>query len=313
MQGNVIPFVRPEPAPPGSWAMPALQLAVELKVLRGMEGQSDVLARCRTKVSKSVYSRIERGEMRIDKPAVVELLLEALRVPKGPQRQRLLDLAEAASVPGWAKRYMQPDSVPDTMLRLTALEDCAARQIVIDAKVVSGVLQTPAYRALVTHKTLLRSQREHADRVIEVRGLRTERFEQRMTRSTFVIQRGALYADFGYPEVMIEQLRALLKIMDDGQAPVTIRVAPQAVLLPLAAATLIRFSFPRREFAAPDVIYVDTAGRSEFHRGRVEGEAASVEYLDYQELSDQIIKQAPGLRESRREIISALRYYGAKP
>ncbi|MGW4696655.1 Scr1 family TA system antitoxin-like transcriptional regulator [Kitasatospora cineracea] len=313
MVNNVLAFRRPEPEPPGSWGMPALQLAVELKVLRGLRTQSDVRKACKIPISGSVYSRIERGEIRIDKPHVIEVLLEALGVPKGPRRQRLLELAEAASKPGWAKRFLQPDSVPETMLRLTALEDCAVRQIVIEPNVVSGVLQTPAYRELITHETLLRSQRTHADRVIEVRGERAQRFEQRRwVHSTFVLQRGALYADFGRPEVMVEQLRALLRMVDDERMPVMIRVAPQAMLLRLQAATLIRLSFPQADFAAPDVIYVDTAGRSEFYRGFAEGEPPSDEYLDYQELVDGIIKTAPGLRESREEIVAALRRYGVQ-
>ncbi|WP_158101471.1 helix-turn-helix domain-containing protein, partial [Streptomyces murinus] len=63
--------------------MPALLLGAEMKIERGSLTQRQVLQNARIKVSASVYSRIENGEMRIDKPAVVEVLLDALGVRPG--------------------------------------------------------------------------------------------------------------------------------------------------------------------------------------------------------------------------------------
>ncbi|MFE6049930.1 Scr1 family TA system antitoxin-like transcriptional regulator [Kitasatospora sp. NPDC056446] len=320
MEDRVVPFGRPAADPPGSWGVPALLLGAEMKIERERSTltQRQVLARTRIKVSASVYSRIENGETRIDKPAVVELLLDALGVRPGPRRQDLLRLADDASVEGWAgavrtrARSAYREAVSDSMLRLTSLEEWAERQIVIDTNVVSGVLQTPRYREVVTAKTLLASQRKLAHRVIEVRGLRARQFAARQPRSTLFIQRSALYADFGEPGMMVEQLEVLLRYVDDASSPVAIRVITVEDPLAIQVTSLIRLSFARGSFAAPDVIYTESGGRAEFHRGPIAGEAADGDYLDYQDLSDSVIRQAPGPVPSRELIVEALDWHRAR-
>ncbi|MEU5385522.1 Scr1 family TA system antitoxin-like transcriptional regulator [Kitasatospora cineracea] len=317
MEDRVIPFKRPGADPPGSWGVPALLLGAEMQIERERTAltQKQVLAKARVRVSPSVYSRIENGEMRIDKPAVVEVLLDALGVRPGPRRQQLLQLARDASVEGWASsvrtraRAAYREAVPDSMLRLASLEEWAVRQIVIDTNVVSGVLQTPRYRAVVTRRTLLASQRQHAERVIEVRGLRAEKFQARLPRTTFFIQRSALYADFGEPGMMVEQLQFLLRYVDDLGSPVAIRVIAVEDPLAIQVASLIRLSFAKGAFAAPDVIYTEAGGRAEFHRGPIAGEDVDGDYLDYQDLSDTVIQLAPGPMPSRELIVEALSWH----
>ncbi|MFJ6382659.1 Scr1 family TA system antitoxin-like transcriptional regulator [Kitasatospora sp. NPDC092039] len=320
MEDRVVPFERPKADPPGSWGVPALLLGAEMQIERERAAltQRQVLAKAKIKVSASVYSRIENGEMRIDKPAVVEVLLDALGVRPGPRRQQLLQLAHDASIEGWASsvrtraRAAYRDAVPDSMLRLTSLEEWAERQLVIDTNVISGALQTPRYCEVVTRRTLLASQRKLADRAIEVRGMRAEKFEARLPRSTFFIQRGALYADFGEPGMMVEQLLALLRHVDDRRSPVAIRVIALEDPLALQVSTLIRLSFAKGSFAAPDVIYISAGGRAEFHRGPIAGEEVDSDYLDYQDLGDNVIKQAPGLARSRELIVEALEWHRAR-
>ncbi|MET8698296.1 Scr1 family TA system antitoxin-like transcriptional regulator [Kitasatospora sp. NPDC004723] len=289
-----------------------------MRIERGGLTQREVLAKTKIKVSVSVYSRIENGETRIDKPAVVEVLLDALGVRPGPRRQELLQLANDASVEGWASSVRTRagsayrEAVPDSMLRLTSLEERAARQLIIDNNVIPGVLQTPRYREVVTGKTLLASQRTLAPRIIEVRGLRADRFAARLPRSTLFIQRSALYADFGQPAMMVEQLPVLLDHMDDMGSPVAIRVMTVEDPLALQVTSLIRLSFEKGAFAAPDVIYTEAGGRAEFHRGPIAGEEAASDYLDYQDLSDLVIKQAPGPIPSRDLIVEALEWHRAR-
>ncbi|MEU3030966.1 Scr1 family TA system antitoxin-like transcriptional regulator [Streptomyces incarnatus] len=295
--------------------MPALLLGAEMRRERGSLTQRQVTEKSRIRVSASVYSRIENGETRIDKPAVVEALLEALGVPPGPRRQDLLRLAHDASAEGWASTVRSRagaayrEAVPDSMLRLTSLEEWTERQIVIDTNVISGVLQTPRYRQVVTAKTLLAGQRRLADRIIDVRRRRAEQFVVSQPRSTFFIHCGALYADFGETEMMIEQLTLLLRYANDEKSPVAIRVIEAVNPLAIQVTALIRLSFAKGAFAAPDVIYTEAGARAEFHRGPLAGEEADSDYLDYQDLSDTVIKQAPGLLRSRELITNALEWH----
>ncbi|WP_053651070.1 Scr1 family TA system antitoxin-like transcriptional regulator [Streptomyces sp. XY431] len=318
MEDRAVPFGRPAPDPPGSWGVPALLLGAELKIERGTLTQREVLARARVRVSTSVYSRIENGEMRIDKPAVVEVLLDALGVRPGPRRGQLLQLAHDASAEGWANsvrtrsRAAYREAVPDSMLRLTSLEEWAARQIIIDTNVIPGVLQIPRYREVVTGRTLLASQRRLAGRIIEVRGLRADRFASRLPRSTFFVQRSALYADFGEPRMMVDQLSVLLRHVDEESSPVAVRVIAVENPLALQVTSLIRLSFAQGSFAAPDVIYTEAGGRGEFHRGPIAGEEADSDYLDYQDLSDSVIRQAPGPVPSRELVVEALDWHRAR-
>ncbi|WKE71839.1 MULTISPECIES: Scr1 family TA system antitoxin-like transcriptional regulator [unclassified Streptomyces] len=315
MEDRVVQFGRPAADPPGSWGVPALLLGAEMRRERGSLTQRQVTEKSRIRVSASVYSRIENGETRIDKPAVVEALLEALGVPPGPRRQDLLRLAHDASAEGWASTVRSRagaayrEAVPDSMLRLTSLEEWTERQIVIDTNVISGVLQTPRYRQVVTAKTLLAGQRRLADRIIDVRRRRAEQFVVSQPRSTFFIYCGALYADFGETEMMIEQLTLLLRYANDEKSPVAIRVIEAVNPLAIQVTALIRLSFAKGAFAAPDVIYTEAGARAEFHRGPLAGEEADSDYLDYQDLSDTVIKQAPGLLRSRELITNALEWH----
>ncbi|TGZ18242.1 hypothetical protein DV517_32150 [Streptomyces sp. S816] len=315
VEDRVVQFGRPAADPPGSWGVPALLLGAEMKIERGSLTQRQVLQNARIKVSASVYSRIENGEMRIDKPAVVEVLLDALGVRPGPRRQDLLRLAHDASAEGWASTVRSRagvayrEAVSDSMLRLTSLEEWAERQMVIDTNVISGVLQTPRYREVVTAKTLLAGQRRLADRIIDVRRRRAEQFVAVQPRSTFFIHCGALYADFGETEMMVEQLTVLLRYVDDEKSPVAIRVIEAVNPLAIQVTALIRLSFAKGSFAAPDVIYTEAGARAEFHRGPLAGEEADSDYLDYQDLSDTVIKQAPGPAKSRELIANALEWH----
>ncbi|MEV7501571.1 Scr1 family TA system antitoxin-like transcriptional regulator [Streptomyces sp. NPDC093018] len=315
VEDRVVQFGRPAADPPGSWGVPALLLGAEMKIERGSLTQRQVLQKARVKVSASVYSRIENGETRIDKPAVVEVLLDALGVRPGPRRQDLLRLAHDASAEGWANTVRSRagvayrEAVSDSMLRLTSLEEWAERQLVIDTNVISGVLQTPRYREVVTAKTLLAGQRRLADRIIDVRRRRAEQFAAAQPRSTFFIRCGALYADFGQTEMMVEQLKLLLRYVDDKESPVAIRVIEAVNPLAIQVTALIRLSFAKGSFAAPDVIYTEAGARAEFHRGPLAGEEADSDYLDYQDLSDTVIKQAPGLAKSRKLIADALDWH----
>ncbi|MFF2954977.1 Scr1 family TA system antitoxin-like transcriptional regulator [Kitasatospora sp. NPDC057965] len=301
------------------WAEAGLLLGAHLEVARGHRKQSEVVEATGNRVSKSYYSRLEGGEVRIDKPHIVSIILDALKVAPGTHRDHLMALAFEASQEGWAARFRSGhrEVVPDSMLRLTSLEEAAAEFFVVDRIAVPGQLQTEAYSKLVTGYTLPASLRDAGlqDVVVGLRAERRSRFAARLAadqpkpRARFFIEEAVLYADFGRPEVLIDQLRILLDIVENRTLPVGIRVMTSRTPLAVAVSTLARLGFRKSlTDAVPDVIYNETGRTGAFHRGSLPGtgEPADPDYTDLDDLVDNVLMRAPGYRDSRRLIENAL-------
>ncbi|MFJ4676835.1 Scr1 family TA system antitoxin-like transcriptional regulator [Kitasatospora sp. NPDC088783] len=299
------------------WAESALVLGAHLEVLRGRRRQSEVVEATGKRVSTSYYSRLERGEVRIDKPHVLDIILNALGVAPGEYRDHLLDLAVAASKEGWASRFRSGhrEVVTDSILRLTSLEESTTEQFVLDREAVSGQLQTEAYARLVTRFTLPASLRDEGLQEVIV-GLRDERGTHlgrrlilNQTRARFFLDEAVLWRDFGQPEALADQLQFLLDLVNARDLPIGIRVMSRRNPLAVPITTLARLGFRRSlaELPVPDVIYNETGRNASFHRGPLHGaEVADPDYVDLDDLIDNVLMRAPGYRESRQLIESAL-------
>ncbi|QKW22648.1 XRE family transcriptional regulator [Kitasatospora sp. NA04385] len=304
--------------PSGSWAVPALLLGAKLRSARGASTLAGILTKARPRMSLSLYSRIESGEQRIDNPAVVGVLLDALGVRSGPQRRQFLQLAHDASVKGWADSLSSRElgaAAPATIRRLTSLEERAQQQFVIDTTVIPEVLQSRRYREVITRRTLPASQQHLADRTIEVRRMRADRFKAGKQRSVFFVRSSALYANFGAPEMMVEQLSLLLQHVENEKSPVGIRVMETERPLALSVNSLTRFSFEQGPVAVPDVIYVEAGKHTSFERGPVPGEeqdSCYLDYFDYTDIIDDVVLRAPGWARSRELITEALEWHRAR-
>ncbi|MGX4733236.1 Scr1 family TA system antitoxin-like transcriptional regulator [Kitasatospora griseola] len=291
-------------------------VGAHMRLARGDRTQSDVAAATGKLISKSVYSRIENGEVRIDKPHVVPVLLDVLGVPASPYFDLLTELAFDASKEGWASRFRigHREAVPDSMLRLTSLEQSAIEQYVVDRNTIPGQLQTEPYARLVTAHTLPASMRDAGmqDVVVGVRLERVRRSAQRRiaVRSTerFFIDQAALYAHFGRPDILADQLQVILDLVEDRSLSVGIRVITSRYPLAVPVNTLTRLGFGKGPYAVPDVIYNEVGRQAFFHRGPLPGtdEAADADYVDLDDLIDNVIMRAPGYRDSRRLIETAL-------
>ncbi|MCX4749175.1 helix-turn-helix domain-containing protein [Kitasatospora sp. NBC_01287] len=299
------------------WAEAGLLLGAHLEVARGRRKQSEVVEATGKRVSTSYYSRLEGGEVRIDKPHIVSIILDGLDVAPGAHRDHLKDLAFAASKEGWASKFRSGhrEVVPDSMLRLTSLEESATELFVVDRNAIPGQLQTEEYARLVTNYTLPASLKDAGLQSVVV-GLRAERrtrFAQRLVtdqpRGRFFIEEAALYADFGYPEVLIDQLQGILDLVDNRALPVGIRVMNARAPLAVPVSTLARLGFRKSlTDAVPDVIYNEAGRTASFHRGSLPGsnEVADPDYVDLDDLIDNVLMRAPGYRDSRRLIENAL-------
>ncbi|MGW4380694.1 helix-turn-helix domain-containing protein [Kitasatospora sp. NPDC004531] len=305
--GNVVPFRRPQPMAGGgeSWPLPAMLLGAQLKALRGHRPQKWLAKR--TGYSATVYSRIEAGAIRIDKPEGIALILKELGVPVGPGFDQLMGLARDASVPGWASSFRTAyrDAVPEGMVRLSELESRATALYSVETGFVPGLLQSDAYRRAVTEQTLLPSQRHLAEQVVKLRAERTRRFfAAQPPRSVFFIRESVLRQVIGSRELMVEQLELLLRYVETPG--IGVRVIPMDQPLALQVSSLTRLDFEGQLFAVPSVIYNEWAGRGDYYRGPLEGETSSDEFRDLRTVIDDAVRLAPGRDQSRRLIAEAL-------
>ncbi|MFJ8430462.1 Scr1 family TA system antitoxin-like transcriptional regulator [Kitasatospora sp. NPDC094019] len=299
------------------WAEAGLILGAHLEVARGRRKQSEVVEATGGRVSKSLYSRLEGGEVRIDKPHIVSIIMDALDIAPGTYRDHLSTLALEASKEGWASRFRSGhrEVVPDSMLRLTSLEESATEFFMVDRIAIPGQLQTEAYSKLVTNYTLPASLKDAGlqDVIVGLRAERRHRFAGRLVtdrpKGRFFIEEAVLYADFGHPGVLIDQLQKLLDIVENRALPVGIRVMTARAPLAVPVSTLARLGFRRSLLdAVPDVIYSETGRTASFHRGSLPGitEADDPDYVDLDDLIDNVLMRAPGYRDSRRLIENAL-------
>ncbi|MFD7451785.1 Scr1 family TA system antitoxin-like transcriptional regulator [Kitasatospora sp. NPDC059827] len=178
-----------------------------------------------------------------------------------------------------------------------------------------GQLQTEAYSRLVTRYTLPASLRDAGlqEVVVGLRAERRTRFAGRLItdrpKGGFFIEEAVLYADFGHPEVLIDQLQDLLGLVENRALPVGVRVMTARAPLAVPVGTLARLGF-RKELAdaVPDVIYNEAGRTASFHRGSLPGvnEGADPDYVDLDDLIDNVLMRTPGYRDSRRLIENAL-------
>ncbi|WP_158715353.1 Scr1 family TA system antitoxin-like transcriptional regulator [Kitasatospora phosalacinea] len=299
------------------WAESALVLGAHLELARGKRKQNEVVEATNKRVSASYYSRLERGEVRIDKPHVVAIVLEALGVAPGEYYDHLLDLAVAASKEGWASRFRSGhrEVVTDSILRLASLEESATEAYFLDREAFPGQLQTKAYARLAARFTLPASLRDAGMQnvVVGLRGERGHRLAERLaakqTMARFFIDEGLLYRDFGHPEVQADQLQLMLDLIDNRVLPIGIRVMNRRFPQAVAFSTLARLGF-RHSLTdqVPDVIYNETGRQASFHRSSLPGseEAADLDYVDLDDVIDDVITLAPNRRESRLIIENAL-------
>ncbi|MFB7950283.1 Scr1 family TA system antitoxin-like transcriptional regulator [Kitasatospora phosalacinea] len=299
------------------WAESALVLGAHLELARGKRKQNEVVEATNKRVSASYYSRLERGEVRIDKPHVVAIVLDALGVAPGEYYDHLLDLAAAASQEGWASKFRSGhrEVVPDSILRLASLEESATEMFILDREAVPGQFQTEEYARLVTRFTLPASLRDAGlqDVVVGLRSGRRERLADRLrarqTRAMCFVDEAVLWRHFGRPEVLADQLQFMLDLADDRSLPVGFRVVSRRSPLAVPISTLVRLGF-RKSLAdtVPDVIYNETGRHASFHRGSLPGseEAADLDYVDLDDVIDNVLMRTPGRKESRRLIENAL-------
>jgi transcriptional regulator with XRE-family HTH domain len=161
----------------------------------------------------SKLSRMERAEQSIG-PADVLALATIYGIGE-QERDRYVALALQSRQKGWWTPFKAGDAIPEEFEEFVGLESEASRMRSYHDMVVPGLLQTEAYATALARAWLPRV----SDRVIEERvRLRMARqarlHENSPLRLDSVITEAALRQQVGGPEVMHEQLRHLLDMIE---------------------------------------------------------------------------------------------------
>jgi transcriptional regulator with XRE-family HTH domain len=223
-------------------------LGAELRRLRENADISPQRAAREIDASESKISRMERGRNALKYDDVVELLY-FYGVNDESVREELLQLARRANQPGWWHSYN--DVLPGWFQSYVGLEAAAQRIRSYESHYIPGLLQTQNYAHAVI--ALNGFPPEEVDRRVGLREERKRRFRDGGMRLWAIVDEAALRRRFGGPEVMREQLEAL--VAATKLPNLTLQVVPFSAggHTALNGFTILRF--PDRQMT--DVVYVE--------------------------------------------------------
>lgn len=219
------------------------QLGTELRRLRTAAGRSQKEIAALIKYDVSAISRLERGERSL-KPAELRTVLEFLGL-SGEQRDEVLALGERARTR--QRRRMYSDPLPGAFRRLGDLEAMATEIYYSSGELVPGMLQVESYSHSLIKIAMAAMARSASDDITARLDFRMERQEllsrELPPRMWFVVGEPALRRPVGGVDVLREQLRHLLVVID-RYSQVTVQVLPLLAVdhpLPDGTLTLLRF------------------------------------------------------------------------
>ncbi len=193
-------------------------LGGQLRRLRESRGITAQAAAKAIRGSESKISRIELGRNAIREIDVLDLL--TFYGVSAIEREQLLNLAEQANRPGWWHRFN--DILPDWFQFYVGMEEAATSIRVYEPQFIPGLLQTPRYTAAVL--TMCDIPIGEAERHVILRKERQRRFTEGRVKLWAVIEETALWRPMGSKEILLDQLRYLLSLID--RSNLTLQIIP---------------------------------------------------------------------------------------
>ncbi|MET8703312.1 helix-turn-helix transcriptional regulator [Kitasatospora sp. NPDC004723] len=282
-------------------------VGVQLKTLRG----SLTLAAAARKAgfSAAKLSRLENG-LQAPKPADIAKLLRAYRA--SPEvADAIGELVEYARAARSHWLYAFRDLVDGDVHRLIALETAAALLVTYEAKIVPGLIQTPAYYRALFEAELRPRQADELTRRIALRERRQELFFENPARCVFYLEESSLYRQVGSPRVMVEQLEQLYALT--CRKGFGIRIIGMDHLFASSISSLTQLDFGSS--ALRELIYNETlTGGEYFTHGPDEpparGQRCKLSEMEqYKEQLLRLMQISAGRLDSRFLILKALQHW----
>ncbi len=180
-------------------------LATELRELRRRAGLGGVAAARQAGISQSKISKLENGRLRAD-PDDVRALCEVYGV-SGEERDELVRLATDLKSESRLSRVVLTRGAARLQQHIGQMETRAVLLRSYQPAMVPGILQTPAYARLVFGAGLSEDDREAA---VTARRDRGSALDDESKRFVLIVTEGALRWQAGNPQVMTDQLDALI-------------------------------------------------------------------------------------------------------
>lgn len=203
------------------------QLQTELRRLREERGLTQRHVAVAHDWSTSKLIRLETGATRIGLTDL-RALLQYYEVRDPSIVERLTDLAVASRARTWRDDYRQRISPP--FFAFLGYEAAATRIRHIQSRFVPGLLQTQKYTRTIA-AACYGDNAAKVDLTWEIREQRQGIIQaESRPPMTFLLDESVLRRQVGEPDVMRDQLEALLRLMDTparpGQAELTIQYVP---------------------------------------------------------------------------------------
>ncbi|MDQ4117391.1 MAG: helix-turn-helix domain-containing protein [Actinomycetota bacterium] len=251
MASSPIPADDADGAPDAGPTARRILLGALLKRLRESAGVARADAAYEIRGSDSKMSRLESGKVSF-KERDVDDLLKMYGVTDGPDRDRVLAMAQESNKHGWWQRYNEV--IPSWFEDYVGLEASASRIQSYELLFVPGLLQTPDYaRALVSGGRPTADDPDVEQR-LSVR-MQRQRILRRPDAPTLwaVVDESVLHRPIGGDDVLTTQLDHLLEMA--ALPSVVLQILPLR-LSGYAAEhtfTLLRFAEPE----LPDLVYLE--------------------------------------------------------
>jgi transcriptional regulator with XRE-family HTH domain len=187
------------------------QLAKRMRHLREQAGKTPKEAADWTGTTTSTISKIENAKHSVQL-AHIKLLLQLYGV-EPPESDEILRLAREANQRGWWTSSAYGDTLPKWFRDYVGLEDDAEEIWAYDPELIHGLLQTPNYVRAVVSAARPSCSSADLDRSVDLRQARQDKvYGNQPPKLNVVLGEGALRRAVGGPEVMSEQLDALIQL-----------------------------------------------------------------------------------------------------
>ncbi|WP_405060878.1 helix-turn-helix domain-containing protein [Kribbella sp. NBC_01505] len=183
----------------------ALDLATVLREFRRRAGLGGLEAAHRAGVSQSKISKLENGLLRAS-PDDVRALCDVYGVPAN-EREALVGLASELKSSSRLSRVVMTRGAARLQHHIGQLESKATLLRSFQPAMVPGLLQTHSYAQLVFGAGLADEERDAA---VDARSRRSGALDNETKQFRLVLTEGALRWQAGNPQVMVDQLDAII-------------------------------------------------------------------------------------------------------
>jgi hypothetical protein len=271
-------------------------LGAALRGYREAAGFTTAKAGHEIRATHSKISRVELGRVAVRQRDVSDLLT-LYGVTDTAERDRLIELAQQASTPGWWQQYI--DVLPQWFERYIGLERAAADIRGYEVQFVHGLLQTADYARAVIQIANLRAPAAEIERRVSVRMERQRLLTEadNPPKLWAVLDEAALRRAPNGRESMRRQLKYLLEITE--RPHVTLQIVPFRNGAHSAAGgpfSILRFD----AWDVPDVVFLEQIDSAVYLDD-------PSQVLSYRTMMDQLAVQAAEPAESLEMLRALLR------